>query len=74
MSKLYIISEERLLSLLWAEARLECLERDGVDNWHSYMEGRKEYIAEALDIPVEEAKYMDFEDVARAALEEFEAI
>ena len=72
MSKNYIVSEELLLSLLWAEARLECLERDGVDNWHFYMEGRNEYIAEALDISIEEAEDMDFEDVARAALTDFE--
>ena len=71
MSKNYIISEECLISLLWAEARLECLERDGVDDWHFYMEGRNEYIAEVLDIPIEEAEDMDFEDVARAALENF---
>ena len=71
MSKNYIVSEERLLSLLWAEAKLECLERDGVDNWHFYMEGRNEYIAEALNIFVEEAEDMDFEDVARASLAEF---
>lgn len=74
MSKNYIISEERLLSLLWAEARLECLERDGVDNWHYYMEGRNEYIAEALDVSIEEAEDLSFEDVAQAALIEFEAI
>ena len=74
MSKSYIVTEERLLGLLRAEAKLECLECDGVDNWHFYMGGRKEYIAAALEIPVEEAKYMDFEDVARAALVEFEAI
>ena len=74
MSKNYIVSEERLLSLLWAEARLECLERDGVDNWHYYMEGRDEYIAEALDVSLEEAEDLSFEDVAQAALIEFEAI
>ena len=71
MSKNYIISEERLLELLEAEARLNCRERDGVDNWWFYMKGRGEYIAEALSIPVEEAEDMDFEDVARAALEDF---
>ena len=71
MSKNYIVPEERLLELLEAEARLNCLEWDGVDNWSWYMESRDRFIAEALDIPVEEAEDMDFEDVARASLAEF---
>lgn len=38
MSKLYIISEKRLLELLEAEAELECLGAAGVDNWWGYCE------------------------------------
>ena len=53
---------------------IECLENDGVDNWSWYMEGRKRFIADALDIT--EAKVrdedLDFIDVAKAALYDFE--
>ena len=73
MSKLYIISEERLLELLEAEAELECLGAAGVDNWWGYCENREEYIASALGIEVEEVeeKELEFADVAEAALAEF---
>ena len=74
MSKLYIISEERLLELLEYEAELECLNAAGVDNWWGYCENRDEYIASALGIDVEEVeeKELEFTDVAEAALAEFE--
>ena len=73
MSKLYIVSEERLLELLEAEAELECLSQAGVDNWWGYCENRDEYIASALGIDVEEVeeKELEFADVAEAALAEF---
>ena len=73
MSKLYIISEERLLELLEAEAELECLGAAGVDNWWGYCEHKDEYIASALGISVEEVeeKELEFADVAEAALAEF---
>lgn len=71
----YIISEERLLELLEAEARLQCLENDGVDNWPWYMEGRIGFIADALDISEETVREqdIDFRDVAEADLECYEA-
>lgn len=71
----YIISEERLLELLEAEARLQCLEQDGVDNWTWYMEGREQFIADALNISKEkvEDNEFDFADVAQAGLADFEA-
>ena len=74
MSKSYIISEERLLELLENEARLQCLENDGVDNWTWYMEGRKRFIADALCISEQhvEEEELDFIDVARADLSCFE--
>lgn len=74
MSKLYIISEERLLDLLEREAELECLGAAGVDNWWGYCENRDEYIASALGISVEEVEEqeLEFADVAEAALAEFE--
>ena len=71
----YIIDEERLLELLEAEAKLQCLENDGVDNWAWYMEGRKQFIADALDVTpqfVEDAD-LDFCDIAKADLECYEA-
>ena len=71
----YIIDEERLLELLEAEARLQCLENDGVDNWTWYMEGRIQFIANALDVTpqVVEDTDLDFCDIAKADLECYEA-
>ena len=39
MSKFYKISEEQLVELLRDSMLLNCLERDGVDNWGYYGEG-----------------------------------
>jgi hypothetical protein len=44
--KQYLIDEDTLRELLYASHKLEILERDGVDNWRWYMEGRTEYLAE----------------------------
>jgi hypothetical protein len=72
--KKYIISEDRLLELLEAEATLHCLENDGVDNWSWYMEGRRRFIADVLDITEVKVRDedLDFIDVAKAALCDFE--
>ena len=74
MSQAYIISEERLLELLEAEAELTCLNWDGVDNWTWYMESRKRFIAESLCISEDEVRErdLDFIDVAKADLCDFE--
>jgi hypothetical protein len=76
MSKSYIVSEERLLELLKAEATLCCLEWDGVDNWTWYMESRRRFIADALEITEEEVREndIDFIDVARADLADFKEV
>lgn len=76
MSKSYIISEERLLELLEAEATLQCLERDGVDNWSWYMEGRRSFIAEVLNVGEEDVREddLDFIDVAKAELADFKQL
>lgn len=76
MDKSYIVSEERLLELLEAEARLECLEWDGVDNWDWYMESRRCYIAEVLQITEAEVREnnLDFIDVAKAELADFKRL
>ena len=70
----YIIPEDRLLELLEAEATLHCLEWDGVDNWTWYMEGRKRFIADVLNISEERVSEedLDFIDVAKAELNCFE--
>lgn len=75
MSKNYIVPEERLLELLEAENTLLCLEWDGVDNWTWYMEGRSRYIADALCISEDEVRDrdLDFIDVAKAELNDFQA-
>ena len=74
MSKKYIISEEQLMELLIAEARLNVLEWDGVDNWAWYMESRKRFIAEALCIDEEEVedKDLDFEDLVKIDIQSYE--
>ena len=74
--KNYIVSEERLLELLENEARLQCLENDGVDNWMWYMEGRKRFIADALCISEEEVedRDLDFKDLALADIKDFKEV
>ena len=44
--KQYLIDEDTLKELLCASHKLAILERDGVDNWNWYMEGRTQYLAE----------------------------
>lgn len=76
MSKSYVVSEERLLELLEAEATLRCLEWDGVDNWTWYMESCNSFIADALCISESHVREnnLGFIDVARAGLAEFQEI
>ena len=73
-TKRYLVSKERLLELLEAEAMLACLEQDGVNNWSWYMEGRVRFIAEALNIKEDEVyeNDLDFIDVAKADLADFQ--
>ena len=72
----YRISRTELLELLEAEAQLSCLEHDGVDNWMGYMEGREEFIAARLAIPIEEVKNnnIDFAEVAELEIEDYDEI
>ena len=44
--KQYLIDEDTLRELLHDSHKLAILERDGVDNWSWYMEGRTQYLAE----------------------------
>ena len=87
MSKYYKISEWQLIQLLKDSMILNCLERDGVDNWDYYGEGFKQDIEErvqALGLPlysiiegtasaVERYEY-DYEDIAKQRLQEYELI
>lgn len=71
----YIISKERLLELLKAENELNVLERDGVDNWTWYMEGRRQYLKEGAEIygvNIDDNEDFDFKDLAELALQDFE--
>ena len=74
MSQAYIVHDERLLELLEAEATLQCLEHAGVDNWWGYCDNKESFIADALEITEDEVneRELDFEDVARAGLADFE--
>lgn len=57
MTKQYLIDEDTLRGLLADSHTLSILEKDGVDNWSWYMEGRNEYLAEcAAMLPWNEGK------------------
>ena len=65
--KQYLIDEDALRELLAAAHTLNILERDGVDNWQWYMEGRNEYLAEcAAELPWNQGKsHKDLMDFVR---------
>lgn len=48
MSKQYIVDETELLDLLENYYKMTVLERDGVDNWSWYMEGKKDFLKCAI--------------------------
>lgn len=67
--KQYLIDEDTLRELLLAAHTLSILERDGVDNWWGWMEGREDYLAEnAAMLPWNEGKSVD--DVMEEVLSE----
>lgn len=69
MSKQYLIDEDTLRELLHDSHKLAILERDGVDNWSWYMEGRTQYLAEcAAMLPWNEGR--DVEDLMGQVEEE----
>ena len=73
------ISEHQLLDLLTANWRLDCLKRDGVDNWQWYMECYQEMIDEFLnqhpDINCKDPENYYFKDCAQYEIEhDFEEI
>ena len=58
--KQYLIDEETLRELLHAGHVLSILERDGVDNWWGWMEGREEYLTDCLrELPWNEGKTIE---------------
>lgn len=50
----FIVSEDKLRELLYATYKLDMLECNGVDNWIGYMDNYAEYIADELDITIDE--------------------
>ena len=85
MSKFYKISEEQLIDLLRDSMLLECLEKDGVDNWGYYGEGfetDKTIWAAKVGLPLFKINYKgvkdyyeyDYKDIAIARLKEFNLI
>lgn len=74
--KYYQISENDLLALLTIRNEYQCLDAEGVDNWEWYMENKKQFISEALNIPIEkvEEEDLDFSDVAEVELKSFKEI
>lgn len=63
--KQYLIDEDTLRELLRAGHILAILERDGVDNWWGWMEGREEYLTDCLrELPWNEGKtYADLQEI-----------
>lgn len=58
--KQYLIDEDTLKELLYDSHKLAILDRDGVDNWQWYMEGRNEYLAEcAVMLPWNEGRSIE---------------
>jgi hypothetical protein len=58
--KQYLIDEDTLKELLRAGHILAILERDGVDNWWGWMEGRGEYLTDCLwELPWNEGKTIE---------------
>ncbi len=69
----YLINEKRLKELLVAEMKLIELERDGVDDWEWYGEGRENYLKElAAGYELEYNEELEYEDIAEKDLENFE--
>lgn len=69
--KCYKVTEEDLLEFLSAYHKLQVLERDGVDNWAWYMEGRKDYLKENGVSEEEIEDGFDFYDLARSEITGF---
>lgn len=65
MSKKYLIDEDTLRELLRAGHTLAILEREGVDNWWGWMEGREEYLTDCIrELPWNEGKtYADLQEI-----------
>lgn len=74
MSNIYLVTEDKLLDLLESEHRLNCLERDGVDNWTWYMVGSAEYLSEILNLPIDQIREYDYDfaDAANIDLKNFQ--
>jgi hypothetical protein len=67
--KQYLIDEDTLKDLLTVAHYYAILERDGVDNWEWYMEGRRDYLLEGIrEMPWHQGK--SWEDLEQYIEEE----
>lgn len=68
--KYYYVSESTLRGLLKSEAKIDILNRDGVDNWGGYMMSARDYFEEAgLDYDSS-----DFEDLVNLEIQRFDEV
>ena len=77
MGEYCVIQKEELKRLLTESHILNCLERDGVDNWTGYMEGRDEYINSFLaanGITMNNEDDIDFDDLAEIEIKDYPTI
>lgn len=68
----YKISKDKLLYLLRRDAKLDLLEKDGVDNWDGYYDSYSTYLEEELGLDYNEESEM--RDVALKRLKQYEKI
>ena len=71
----YLIEEKRLIELLVAELKLQCLENDGVDNWSYYYEGKDNFLLDCINGRAPKEKIpedLDFEDITELDIKNFE--
>lgn len=75
MEKYYMVEENELIELLANAYEKIMLERDGVDNWTWYGEGRKDVIKERFpELDESQLEDMDFYDCARADLNDYRLV
>lgn len=77
MGEYCVIQKEELKRLLTESHILNCLERDGVDNWIGYMEGRDDYISSYLaasGIITTNEDDIDFDDLAEIEIKDYPTI
>lgn len=72
MEKMYLVSESELRDLIYNTLTLTMLERNGVDNWDWYCEGRSAIICDYFpDATEEELDELDFGDCVDILLNDY---